>query len=103
MSRTMNVIRNKNKREAEEKLNRKQGLEDMRLEAAFRAKLSSDMQCIDVMLEDDDVEAVIVTIPAKYISQYQKAIYSEEMAGYEIKQLDADKFEVGRKILDLGF
>lgn len=99
MSRTLNVIKNKNKREREARLKNRQNLEAIKTEAAFRAKLHDDMKCIDVMLQDEEVDTVCVEIPKQHLSNFMRVIYSEEMAQYSINQIDTDKFEIGRKVI----
>lgn len=95
----MSVIRNKNKREKEARARKRQDLAAIQAETAFKAKLHDDMKYIDVMLQDEEVDKVCIVIPKKYLSNFLKSIYSEEMAQYSINQLDTDKFEIGRKII----
>ena len=97
---TSDIIKNKNKRARESRNRREQELRDMRVESAYRYSLHDSMKLIDLMLDDDSVRAVEVQIPKKHLSQFLKAIYFEEMADYTIVQLDADKFSIGRKVIN---
>jgi predicted DNA binding CopG/RHH family protein len=100
MSRTLDVIRNKNKREKEAKARRKQDLVNIQVEAAFKAKLYADVKKdLDIILSDENVDKVCIEVPKQHLAKFMKAIYSEEMVQYNITQLDTNKFEVGRKMI----
>lgn len=100
MSKVGQVLKNKNKREKEFKQKKNQELSDMRLESAYRSKLYEEMRKIDILLEDETVESVIVDVPNNFLSQFLKAIYSEEMSEYTVIQKDTNKFSIGRKIVN---
>ncbi len=99
MSRVLNVLKNKNKREKINKQRKRQVLASMQLESAYRAKLYDDMEVVRVMLDDNNVESVIIEVPKAYISQFMKAMYGDEMAWCNISQIDANTFEIGRKMV----
>lgn len=100
MSMTSEVIKNKNRREREARNRREQEIRDMRVESAYRYALHNSMSLIDLLLDDEEVRSVEVKIPQQHLSQFLKAIYYEEMADYTIVQLDADRFSIGRKLVN---
>jgi hypothetical protein len=85
MSRTSEVLKNKNKVE----------------KSAFKAKLYDELKHVEVILQDADVDAVIVTVPKTSLPQFTASIYSEDLAGYDIEQVEdeADKFLIRRKFI----
>lgn len=100
LSRTVSVLRNKNKREKQDKMRKRQSLASMQLESAYRAKLYDDMRLVSLMLEDQAVEGIKVTVANNYLSQFMKAIYAEEMSEFSISQIDNTTFEIGRKLIN---
>lgn len=100
MSKIIQVIKNKNKREKLDRQRKKQDMAYMQLESAYKAKLYDSLDIINLLLGDMEVAKVIIEVPSKYLSQFMKAIYSEEMSEYSILQLDSNKFEIGRKIIN---
>lgn len=100
MSKVIQVIKNKNKREKLDKQRKRQDMASMQLESAYKAKLYDSMGVINLILGDMNVNTVIIDVPSKYLSQFMKAIYSEEMSEYSITQLDSNKFEIGRKLIN---
>lgn len=100
LERTMSVLRNKNKREKEDRNRRKQELMSVQNEAAFKAKLYDDLKKdIDIVLKDNQVKSVIVSIPTKHLGSFMKAIYSEEMLQYNVEQTEENKFEISKKTI----
>lgn len=100
MSKTIQVLKNKNKREKQARNTRTQELRSMQLDSEYRAKLYNVMSDIEVLLSDDEVERVRITIPEEHLSKFMKAIYGEEMALYEIIQVKENVFDIGRKIVN---
>lgn len=100
MSRTGQVIRNKNKREKADRQRKRQRLGAMQLESAYRSKLYYEMQLVKLVLSDYEVSGVKIEIPDKYLTEFMKAMYAEEMAEYSIEQIDSNKFIIGRQIVD---
>lgn len=101
MSRTSEVIKNKNKVEKARKLRRKNEMNVLRDRSAFKAKLYDELRYVEVALQDKDVDAVIITVPEKLLTQFTSAIYSEDLAGYDIEQEEGqfNKFLVRRKFI----
>lgn len=88
MSRTSEVLKNRNKIEKARKARRKNEIVSLRNRSAFKAKMYDELKHIEVMLQDENVNAVIVTVPDRMISAFTEAIYSEDLAGYDIQQVD---------------
>lgn len=88
MSRTSDVIKNKNKVEKARKKRRKNEMQTLKNRSAFKAKLHDELSYLDVILDDEDIDAVIVTVPDKALTEFTTAIYSEDLAGYEVQQVE---------------
>lgn len=100
MSRISQVIKNKNRREKLARDSRKQELKDMQLNSAYKAKLYEIVSMIEILFEDEEVERIRVEIPEAHLSKFMKAMYSEEMAIFEITQIDNRVFDIGRKVVN---
>ena len=101
MSRTSEVLKNKNKTEKARKARRKTEIASLRSRSAFKARLYADLKHIDVILEDSDVDAVIITVPDKSLAMFNTALYSEDLVGYNIEQSEdnPNKFYIRRKYI----
>lgn len=101
LNRTREVIKNKNKVEKALKARRKNEMISLRSKSAFKAKLYNELKHIEVILQDTDVDAVIITVPDRLMSMFSTAIYSEDLASYDIAQVDGEsnKFFIRRKFI----
>lgn len=99
MSRISGVLKNRNRVEREDRQRRMAEINAMKTETAYRAKLSEDMQTVMTVLDDPAVESVRITVPGKSMTQFMKAMYSEEMADYQIVQ-DGDSFIITRRVIN---
>ena len=101
MSRTSEVLKNRNKVEKARKARRRNEMLTLRDKSAFKAKLYDELKHIDVIFEDSDVEAVKITVPDKSLAQFNAAIYSEDLAGYDIEQVKdkPNQFYIRRKYI----
>lgn len=101
MSRTSEVIKNKNKVEKARKARRRNEIANLKNTSAFRARLYDELQHLEVILQDNDVDAAIITVPDKALSMFTTAIYSEDLAGYNIEQVEnqPNKFYIRRKFI----
>ena len=99
MSRISETLRNKSKIEKARKLRRKNEMANLRDKSAYKAKLYDELKHIDAMFEDNDIEAVIITVDDKMLSQFNTAIYSEDLVGYDVRQDSKvpNKFYMRRK------
>ena len=99
MSRVSEVLKNRNIVEKTRKARQKEELNSLRVTAAFKASLMDEMNKVNVLLNDENVECVTIKIPEKLITEFNKTIYSEEMAGYDIIQISPDTFEIRYKLI----
>lgn len=101
MSRISETLKNKNKIEKARKTRRKNDMLTLRDKSAFKAKLYDELKHVEAILRDDTVEAVVVTVPDKFLSQFSTAIYTEDLAVYDVKQVanKANEFYIRRKYL----
>lgn len=96
----MSVLKNKNRVGKENKRRRADELQKLKSEAVYRAKLSEDIKIIQMMLEDEDVDGIVISIPQQHKSKFLKAMYHEEMQEFSIRQIDGDRFRIERKLIN---
>lgn len=101
MSRLKEVIKNKNKIEKVRRARRKDEIARLKAKTAFKAKLHDELRHIDVLLDNDEIDGVIIEVPDTMQSEFAAALYSDDLIGYDIKQVDgeANKFYVRKKFL----
>ena len=101
MSRTSEVLKNRNKVEKARKARRKNEIASLRSSSAFKAKLYAELKHIDIILEDDSVDAVVITVPDKSLALFNTALYSEDLVGYDVEQSNdnPNKFYIRRKYI----
>lgn len=101
MSRISEVLKNKNRVERSQRARRKEELNYLKTSSAFKARLYDELKNIDIILNSDEVDAVIIEIPDKFISRFGEAIYSEDLAEYDIQQVEGypNRFYVRHKYI----
>lgn len=101
LSRTRDVIKNKNKIERAIRERRKNEITNIRTKSMFKAKMYEELRHIEVILQDDDVDAVEISVPDRFLAQFSEAVYSEELASYTVTQVDGEskKFLIQRKFI----
>lgn len=101
MSRTSEVLKNRNKVEKARKARRKNEMQMLRDRSEFKAKLYDEMKRIEIILKDEDVQAVEITVPDNTLARFSAAIYAEDLADYSIEQKEGEtnKFLIKRKFL----
>lgn len=100
MSRLGYVIREKGRLEKEERQRRTRELQEIRQETAYKARLFDDMQVVRVVLSDPSVKDVVVEVPEGYITQFMKALYSDEMAEYTVA-IDGTRATIRRRVINI--
>lgn len=88
MSRISEVLKSKKELEKSQKTRRREELSKLRNVAVFKASMHDEMRRIDTLLNSSEVDGVIITVPDKLLPRFGEAIYSEEMVGYDIQQVD---------------
>ena len=86
MSRIVEVLKSKNLSERSQRARRKEEVERLRGNVAFRANLNEYLKQIDVLLESDEVDSITVVVQDNYISKFQEAMFSDIMSGYDVRQ-----------------
>lgn len=101
MSRTSDVIKNKNKVEKARRARRKSELVQLRNQSAFKAKLYDELKKVELILSDDKVSAIRIEVPDNVMGQFQTAIYGEDLAGYSVEQVKdkPNQFYIKRKFI----
>lgn len=100
MSRLGYVIREKGRREKEERARRKQEMQEIRKETAYKARLEDDMNVVRVALSDPSVTEVQVEVPQAYVTQFMKAAYGDEMAEYTVI-IDGSSATIRRRVIQI--
>ena len=100
-NRTREVMKNKGKIEKALKMRQKQDMINLRNKSSFKAKLYDELKHIEIILQDPDISSVEVVIQDKYMALFSSAIYDEDLAGYDVSQIDGEsnKFSIKRKFI----
>ena len=101
MSRVSEVLKNKNRVEKSQKARRKEEINSLRGASEFKAKLYDELKKIDILLNSDEIESVIITIPDIFLARFGEAIYSEDLAEYDIQQVEGvpNQFYVRHRLI----
>ena len=101
MSRISDVLKSKRELEKSQKTRQKQDTQKLRASAAYKASLHNEMRRVDALLDSTEVDGVIITVPENLMPRFGEAIYSEEMSGYDISQVDGEpnKFVIRYKMI----
>lgn len=101
MSKIAEVLKNRNRVERLKKERHNEEVRNLRLNSAFRARLHEELKTIDVLLSSDEVEYIEINVPNEFLPQFGEAIYSEDLAEYDVKQVDGEpnKFLIGHKYI----
>lgn len=101
MSRISDVLKNKNKVERSRRARRKSEMISLRDKSIFKAKLYDELQHIEIILSDTNIDAVKITVPDKFLNMFSTAIYSEDLAGYEVTQVENEskQFYIRRRFI----
>jgi len=101
MSQIVRVLKNKNRIDKEARKRRNTEIRRMKEEAMYRNRLNEDMKVIKMILEDESVSHVVVSLNDKLLSMFLKFIYMEEFADYSVVQIDNNHYSIGRKIINI--
>ena len=101
MSRVREVLKNRNRVEKTQRARRKEEINSLRVNSAFKARLYDELKRIDILLDSDEIDSVIITIPDVFLPKFGEAIYSEDLAEYDIQQVDGvpNQFYVRHKFI----
>lgn len=101
MSEIMDVIRNKNRIQKQQRERQKQNLTQLKNEQAFRAALYEELKKVGVILDDADVSEVVITVPDRFIAKFTGAIL--DIPEFEIIQVEGEsnKFIIRDKFVNL--
>lgn len=101
MSRISDALKNKNRVERTQRARRKEELNSLRASAAFKAKLYDELKKVDILLNSSEVDSVIISIPDVFMAKFGEAIYSEDLAEYDIQQVPdiPNQFYIRHKVI----
>lgn len=101
MSRVRDVLKNKNKVERSRRARRKSEMISLRDKSIFKAKLYDELQYIETILSDTNIDAVKIIVPDRFLNMFSTAIYSEDLAGYEVTQVENEpkQFYIRRRFI----
>lgn len=100
MSQIREVLKNKNKVEKAQKERRRQNMAELRSTSAFKAALHDELRKVAVILDDEDVDYVVITVPDDQLARFTGAIF-KEVNDFEITQVDGEpnKFIIRDKLI----
>ena len=103
MSQLTEVLKNKNKLQKLIKERRKSEMIKLQEVTAFRARLYEELKKIDMLFDSDKVASVKIRVPEKLLSVFTDTIYSGDLVGYDISQVDGSStdFIIEKKIIHL--
>lgn len=103
MSRLTDTIKNKNRVERAQHVRRKEEIASLRVNSAFKARLYDELKKVNMLLESDEVSAVMITIPDVFLAKFGEALYSEDLVEYDIQQVEGEpnKFYIKHKFIQL--
>ena len=98
---TKSAMRNKGKIERAARQRRKNDIANLRDKSSFKAKLYAELQHIDILLQSSDIDGVIVTIQDRFIPMFSEALYDEDLASFDVNQIEGEsnKFIIRRKFI----
>jgi hypothetical protein len=101
MSKIGEVLKNRDRVEKTQKARRKEEINSLRVNSAFKARLYDELKKIDMLLDSDEIDSVVITIPDEFLAKFGEAIYSEDLAEYDIQQVDGvpNQFYVKHKFI----
>ena len=101
MSRTSEVLKNRNKVEKSRKARRKNEMQLLKNKSAYKAKLYDELKHVEILLKDPDIDAVVISVPDSSITQFSASIYADDLAGYDIEQVEGqpNQFRIRRKFI----
>lgn len=101
MSRIIETLKNKNLIEKAQKQRRREELQKIQNSSSYKAALSNGLKQIGVLLDNKEIEGVIIEVPEKMLPQFSEAIYSEELAEYDVMQIPgkANLFSIKYKLI----
>lgn len=83
------------------KARRKNEINTLKKKSVYRARLFDELKHVEVILQDPDVDAVKITVNDRMLSQFNSSIFTEDLASYEVQQVegDANSFYIRRKFV----
>lgn len=97
MSRTSEVLKSKNRIEKMQRARRRDEIALLRKQSTFKAKLYEEMSKVGILLKSCEVECIVITVEEEFISAFNTAIYTEDLAEYNVQQIDTNTFGIRRK------
>ena len=60
-----------------------------------------ELRHVDILLDTDEIDAVVITVTDAMQSEFAAALYSEDLIGYDIQQVpgEANKFYIRKKYI----
>lgn len=103
LKQTRAVLRQRKKIEKAARVRRTNELSALKRKTEYRARLFDELRHVEALLQDNDVDSVIITVSDKMLSQFTESLYSDELANYEITQLENEpnKFRLRERQINL--
>lgn len=97
----MEVIKNKNKVEKENKRRRQLEIKSIKDSATFKAKVLKELSYLDEILDEDEDAKIEIEISERDMSLFSKLVYEPEMTIYKVSQSDkkVNSFIISKKFI----
>lgn len=101
MSKIREVLKNKNRVEKAQRARRKEEINSLQSISTFRASLYDELKKVDILLEHKEIDAIMITVPNEFLAKFGEAVYSEDLAAYDIEQVEdsANQFYIRQKVI----
>lgn len=102
MSKIQEVLKNKNRVEKLRTARRKEELARIKTDSLFKARLFENVKELEMLLDSIDVGGIVVEVPDNSLGKFGAAIYSTELADYDIRQVDGiyNQFIIRKKFIE---
>ncbi|MBR1455094.1 MAG: hypothetical protein IJ593_10710 [Lachnospiraceae bacterium] len=87
MSRIFDTLKNKSKIERVRRQRQKEEINSIKNKTIYKAALANEFKKIDILLDSFDIRSVEIEISDKMLNSFTEAMYSNELAGYDIRQM----------------
>lgn len=101
MSRILEVIKQKNRIEKENRRKRKEEIGKLKVLSEYKASLIEYLEQFGVVLDNEEVDSIEIEIDEKKLALFSSLIYSDDLSEYEIAQDNkkANRFIIKKKYI----
>jgi hypothetical protein len=103
LKQTRAVLRQRKKIEKAARARRTNELSTLKRKTEYRARLFDELRHVEILLQFPEINSVIISVNDNMLSAFTESIYSDELANYEITQLENEpnKFKIRERQINL--